>query len=637
MSAKHQFSECVSPVGLADNLRHPVEDYVNIDLGTSMPVCATTGHARSMVVNEEEPSDCTYIDKPPEIEGSCDGCPNQVLVNSYCTEGFICNPDDYPGGEEGCLLTCPSRYRIVPNFSGNQLNWTCIEEHDQFCPGEFKMYCESDPVEAIDPSSCRCDGEVLVSGDCQTGEICVARGDTFEVRTSINCGGDEHISLNFAQGPSSMECVENNDNCPGGGGFRLGCGPGAPIPTYQDECEIVTNPLGICSCNYQAFVNRDCTAGFQCLDEVQAENSGCLFVCDSGTKIVPRFSDSGRRVEWNCIDANLHSCPGEFNITCPADQIILDEVTCECEGQLFVTDDCHQSAFCLSRGDQYESRTISCSDDEIVTLDYSSFTWDCATDFGTCPGQGGFHFGCGAGRYEVPYLCQDVSAESAGNDFGFGDCFCNDQVFIDYDCTRGFQCRLDVAESLYNDGCLHTCAEGELLRPILDASNDTSVGFECVDESTYTCPGAYVERCPGQSPIESSLDSSSCDCEGQLLVVGGCQKSLLCTGGLVNTCAPGQIVDVDITNLNNVGCKTDDGSCPSLGGYKLGCNDGVDPDPTNPTTTSPPPSTTTPSTITTTAGESTTSTSGGSRDSAVCHSTSLVVVAFSVVAATFLM
>ena len=74
------------------------------------------------------------------------------------------------------------------------------------------------------------------------------------------CEGDEIISIDVI----SMEwgCQTDAGQCPGMGGFSLGCAGNTGNITYPDiplECEWTVNPFGECHCNGQLTVSEDCT------------------------------------------------------------------------------------------------------------------------------------------------------------------------------------------------------------------------------------------------------------------------------------------------------------------------------------------------------------------------------------------
>ena len=68
------------------------------------------------------------------------------------------------------------------------------------------------------------------------------------------------------------ECVSDDGQCPGLGGFKLGCPE--EVPT-NPESSTQVNPYGTCECDGQFFSNDDCTAGIFC-DSFFGENMGQL-------------------------------------------------------------------------------------------------------------------------------------------------------------------------------------------------------------------------------------------------------------------------------------------------------------------------------------------------------------------------
>ena len=81
----------------------------------------------------------------------------------------------------------------------------------------------------------------------------------------------------------------------------------------HDMCYKTSNPLGVCSCHQQLFINEDCSQGFLCRDDVHAEderNAGCLIVCNPGWQLVADPRNDGH---WFCTNITTPFCPGKFN------------------------------------------------------------------------------------------------------------------------------------------------------------------------------------------------------------------------------------------------------------------------------------------------------------------------------------
>merc|ERR1712117_917903 len=144
-----------------------------------------------------------------------------------------------------------------------------------------------------------------------------------------------------------------------------------------------------------------------------------------------------------------------------------------------------------------------------------------------------------------------------------GTCECNDQLFVNDDCTQGFFC--------YTNTTTPAGAEGFLICP------NRQWNTKCA------CP---------------DCDIGACECEGQIRASQDCRQAKYCNGdGSSQTldCYLGQIVKVNVVTLEWY-CDEDDGRCP--GAFNVGC----DADPAYPTF---------PSTSTTTTTTTTATTSGG--------------------------
>merc|ERR1712027_32643 len=175
-----------------------------------------------------------------------------------------------------------------------------------------------------------------------------------------------------------------------------------------------------------------------------------------------------------------------------------------------------------------------------------------------------------------------------------GTCECNDQLFVNDDCTQGFFCYTNTTTPAGADGCFLECIDGYTL--YVDPRNGGS--WRCIPDSDagfLICPNRQWNTecaCP-------DCDIGACECEGQIRVSQDCRQAKYCNGdGSYQTldCYLGQIVKVNVVTLEWY-CDEDDGRCP--GAFNVGC----DADPAYPTF--PSTSTTTTTTTTTTSGGAT--------------------------------
>ena len=121
-------------------------------------------------------------------------------------------------------------------------------------------------------------------------------------------------------------CVPDDGQCPGLGGFRLGCPeevPSNPLPVEE------TNPLGTCGCGGQFFGNDDCSEGFFCSEDEWDQNKGMHWTCGEDQIIRPNFL-TNTVVCINRVEGQ--QCPGEFSVSCT--DIELNPDACECDGQV---------------------------------------------------------------------------------------------------------------------------------------------------------------------------------------------------------------------------------------------------------------------------------------------------------------
>ena len=140
-----------------------------------------------------------------------------------------------------------------------------------------------------------------------------------------------------------MQCTTKVDMC-----YGAVYGVGCPVPL----CEYSKNHLGECGCDDQLFISKDCTDGFWCSTNIPDPFmfDGCRKKCLDDEILVPNVNDHS----WECVhinDPNAQWCPGAFNLECPntgfGNNFTFHD--CDCDGQIFVNEDCTQGFYCLSR------------------------------------------------------------------------------------------------------------------------------------------------------------------------------------------------------------------------------------------------------------------------------------------------
>ena len=520
------------------------------------------------------PNECVPASENPI--GNCSGCDPQVFLNTTCSEAFICTQDyvDEDPSFIGCLISCNPGYKLVPDFGadGQDVTWTCISEIDYNCLGEFHVFCEGEdgsvPEEGLSPSDgdhCTCDGEIFVTSDCKHSDRCRLVGsDSYTVIDADDCNDNETVQIDYATW--ELSCATDVDNCPGQGGFSLGCTILPPVPvdcTESDKTFLEDVP---CSCDNQAFLSDDCSTGFTCQD--QSDLDGCVYECPEGTKAHPTFYNQGQ-VEWDCVDEDIYSCPGEFYISCPAEEIDPATEECGCEGELLVSSDCTTASRCLYRGGEYVKVPLICSDEQIVQIDFETGEGTCQEDTGGCPYGGGFRIFCAA---EEPSVC-GFGGYGQVDTYGFEECECNDKFYVNEDCSYGLLCNDQVPDD-FLDGCAKTCAIDQLLVQDL-----TSVeGWACVAGGSRECIGAYTVECPG-TDLDYDATEDDCTCNGEIFVTRDCTSAFICDdsasdGGRRGSCDPGQVLEVVSREaLDWYECReaSDGYSCTAPGGYYYDC------------------------------------------------------------------
>ena len=140
------------------------------------------GDFGSKETTTEEPVTTTDASIPPPApQPECEegtnpfrecGCDGEMIVSDTCMEGYVCD-SSLPSG--GCLTTCPSGQRIVPDFETKEFTCADTTEYEN-CPGVTQLHCPSEDVgSSLDSSVCRCEGQLTVSSDCKDAFFCVSR------------------------------------------------------------------------------------------------------------------------------------------------------------------------------------------------------------------------------------------------------------------------------------------------------------------------------------------------------------------------------------------------------------------------------------------------------------------------------
>ena len=279
---------------------------------------------------------------------------------------------------------------------------------------------------------------------------------------------------------------------------------------------------------------------------------------------------------WSCVedDPTISTCPGRFSLECPNTlSSPLNSDLCETENQLIINDDCTEGFFCQKNA-EYGGFYRKCEEEgKTIDVNIRNWNWGCLESRNNCPGLGGFRVG-GTGNINPPELiCSGYSTlpEELGVCTG-----CDNQVFINHDCSYGFICSKDIPQielDKGSQGCFHECAEGTILVPDFSAGS-----YQCVPDTEAICPGRFQTFC-AFDPVPDTVDESDCECDNEFLVTPDCKQVFLCDkradgGGYSVSCdEPGEIIQVNLDNWN-VGCQedTEPSKCPSLGGgFIIGC------------------------------------------------------------------
>ena len=214
-------------------------------------------------------------------------------------------------------------------------------------------------------------------------------------------------------------------------------------------------------------------------------------------------------------------------------------------------------------------RILKCEGNEIVHLDFDTYTWYCSEDHPeACPGLGGFKLGCSGGNIDVPPLECDFTENT------LGECGCDGQIFVDETCTKSHLCTSNIPEgsSANVDGCHLDCPEGE--RVIFDFAGK-QWGCEA-PEADYVCTGKFQTDCH----VHGDGFDIMCNCGNEIWVNNNCEHAFVCTApnnggtndGYYLTCPDGEVINIDLSSPQGYTCTQGSESCP--GSYHFGCEGG---------------------------------------------------------------
>jgi hypothetical protein len=152
--------------------------------------------------------------------GECDGCNGQVFVGNDCSQAFECRKGPFfPEDNDGLLYACDLDQFVQVDFENGLYDCADKTSVSAECPGDFYVHCLSDPIPTpLEPSQCQCNGEIWVNYDCSEGLKCDSNsplgGDL------LLCPSGKTVQVDMSVG--SLSCLEDNFQCPRGGGYYLG-------------------------------------------------------------------------------------------------------------------------------------------------------------------------------------------------------------------------------------------------------------------------------------------------------------------------------------------------------------------------------------------------------------------------------
>ena len=100
-------------------------------------------------------------------------------------------------------------------------------------------------------------GGLTMRADCREAFVCYSL--FMGGGRSIECDQNHIVKMDFYK--FTWECVPDDGQCPGLGGYKLGCPPEEVVPTLTPPAVDVENPFETCLCEGQFFSNVNCTQG----------------------------------------------------------------------------------------------------------------------------------------------------------------------------------------------------------------------------------------------------------------------------------------------------------------------------------------------------------------------------------------
>ncbi len=345
-----------------------------------------------------------------------------------------------------------------------------------------------------------------------------------------------------------------------------------------DCAPLLDNPWGDCDCDSQITIGPDCTQAFIC----NGTSNGCLLECQPGYLLKPDFGINGTNVSWTCHEETNEVCKGLLKVYCSGTDKAVpieglnDPSRCSCDNEIFFSPDCRHADYCVLEVEgTYTLRNgADCINDEYIVMDFLTWEDKCSTEQDNCPGKGGFSSGCSSGPHYVPNNPKcNYTEKPFMTDVPCGSC--DEQLFVNNDCTQGFLCMNNLPQGETGEGCLVECPEGYKLYTEFLTDKSGYVEFYCRDELDMPeCMSEFYINCPND-PVDPNVEN--CECDGEVMVSPGCKTATRChmqDGAYIKQnidCAADQTVDLcqDAWDL----CCSNEGSdgCPGKGGFRAGC------------------------------------------------------------------
>ena len=366
----------------------------------------------------------------------------------------------------------------IVDIDFEEMSWSCTTNTGK-CPGGRLSFGCPERLCAYSTNTlgtCGCENQLFIGNGCTEGFLCTSSIPNPLIYDGCikQCQDGQILVPDFAN--DDWTCIEDSDDvfCPG---------------SYHMECpenEIVIDEDfdgSNCDCDGQMWIDKTCRNAFFCFSRL-GPNGGRYFTCPEGEII--KLDHQRQRVE---CEKDVGQCPsgGGFKLGCQLDSPTPEPLQCEwakndigqceCNHEVFISDDCTKSFYCVDFPPAGEEDADGClldceaeQGDKVVHLDATTNTWECVDRSATFTCPGAFNLDC-ENTFDVL-------------------CGCQNEIWVNGKCDKAFKC--DGPHTLgVNDGSIISCPEGTRI----DINWDNNpFDIRCTRDAE-ACPGSFHYGC----------------------------------------------------------------------------------------------------------------------------------------------